>query len=191
MPNWRIAAGVVMALAMLFGGTAPSVAQSSSGAQETRSDILVISLEEFFARSEFGIKVADDYALAANSLATENRQIEAELISEEKALADERPTIPQAEFRAMADAFDDKVQQIRTTQDAKVRALGQESEVAKARFFEFAQPVIEEIMRQRGAVVIIDRDSTVLSIRAIDITADAIARINLASQAGEEAGIEE
>ena len=151
----------------------------------------MVSLDEFFARSDYGVKVAEDYAAAGSDLAAENRQIEAELIAEEKALADKRPEIPQPEFRAMADAFDAKVQQIRSTQDAKIRALGQESEAAKARFFEIALPVIEEIMRERGAVVMIDRDSTILSIRAIDITAEAIARINRVSQAADGATIEE
>ncbi len=85
------------------------------------------------------------------------------------------------EFRALADAFDVKVQQFRGTQDAKVRALGQASESAKNRFFEFVLPVLEGIMRERGAVIVFERESAILSISTIDVTAEAVAKINAVS----------
>jgi len=143
--------------------------------------ILVVSLEELYARSEFGLRVAAQFSQSGGALATENRQIEAELVAEEKALADQRPDMDPVEFRALADAFDVKVQKFRRTQDAKVRALGQASDGAKNRFFEFVLPVLEEIMRERGAVVVFERESAILSISTIDVTAEAIAKINAVS----------
>lgn len=156
-----------------------------------KSAILVVSLDELYARSNFGLEVAAEFSETGGALAAENRQIEAELIAEEKALADQRPSMEQSEFRTLAEAFDVKVQRIRVTQDAKVRALGQASESAKARFFEFARPVLEDIMRQRGAVLVIERETAILSINTIDVTAEAIARINAASQSVDGTVIEE
>ncbi|MDQ7071048.1 MAG: OmpH family outer membrane protein [Rhodobacterales bacterium] len=143
--------------------------------------ILVVSLEELYARSDFGLRVAAQFSQSGGALASENRQIETELVAEEKALADQRPDMDPVEFRALADAFDVKVQKFRARQDAKVRALGQESDRAKNRFFEFVLPVLDAIMRERGAVVVFERESAILSISTIDVTAEAIAKINAVS----------
>lgn len=143
-----------------------------------QSAILTISSERMFAESAFGRRVAREIESQSEVLATENRRIEVELTAEEKDLTDSRPDMAPDDFRALADAFDAKVQDIRRRQDAKARALVQFQEDEQVRFLQAARPVLVELMRESGAGAILERSSVFLSANAIDITELAITRLN-------------
>lgn len=150
-----------------------------------QSPILTISSERLFAESVFGKRVAQEIEAEGQLLAAENRRIEAELTAEEKALTERRPGMSPEEFRALADAFDEKVQTIRKTQDAKARRLNQQRDEARAAFFDAARPVLAEVMREAGAGVILERASVFLSANATDVTDLAIGRMDAALGDGE------
>lgn len=144
----------------------------------SNSSILTISSDRLFSDSAFGKRVARDLDADSAVLAAENRSIEAELTQEEQDLTAKRPDMAPAEFRALADAFDAKVQQIRRTQDAKARALANRSEEDRVAFFQAARPILERLMNESGAGVILERSSVFLSANATDITDVAISRID-------------
>ena len=171
--GWRATFALVMAMCLPVGG--PAMAQDS---QLIRSPILSLDQDRMFAASDFGRRF--DAALQADGarLETENRRIESELEAEEKDLTERRPAMSPEAFRALADAFDAKVQRIRTEQTAKARALAQRTEEAQRQFIAAARPVLEQLMIDAGAVVIIDPRSVVMSRSAIDVTDEAIRRIN-------------
>lgn len=154
---------------------APLAAQQLGVVQ---SPILTISSDRLFVESAFGKRVAREVEEAGSALAAENREIEAELTAEEKALTAQRPGMDPEAFRELADAFDAKVQEIRRTQEAKARELTQKSEAERVIFFQAVRPVLVEIMRETGASVILERSSVFLSANATDITDLAIARID-------------
>ena len=72
------------------------------------------------------------------------------------------------------------MQQIRVEQDAKARALARRGEAAQVEFLQAARPVLESLMRDSGAGVILERSSVFLSANATDVTDAAIARIDAA-----------
>jgi hypothetical protein len=89
-----------------------------------------------------------------------------------------------AEFRALADAFDEKVQRIRTEQDAKARELQELREQQRQTFLRRISPILAEIVRERGALAVLGRRTVLLSADSIDITDEAISRINAALDGG-------
>ncbi len=119
----------------------------------------------------------------AQALAAENLRIANELIAEERALTDRREALPPEEFRDLADAFHARVQELRAEQDEKGRLLERATEEARR---SFVLDVISDIARARGAFVVIDRRNVILSAPAVDITDEAIRRINEASGDEEE-----
>ncbi|UWQ93352.1 OmpH family outer membrane protein [Rhodobacteraceae bacterium M382] len=144
-----------------------------------QSVILTIASERLFAESKFGRRVARLIEAESAVLAAENRQIEAQLTTEEQELTDRRPGMDADAFRVLANAFDEKVRQIRREQDAKARALAQQSDNARIEFLNAAAPVLETMMRDAKASVILERASVFLSANATDVTDLAIARIDL------------
>ena len=149
-----------------------------------QTEILTISPERLFQDSAFGKRITLEIEEDSSALAAENRRIEMELTAEEKLLTEQRETMTSQEFRELADAFDDKVQEFRTTQDAKSRALVQRREEARAVFLEAIVPVLAQLMRETGASVILERSTVFLSTNAIDITDIAVQRIDAAIEDG-------
>ncbi|SDY02216.1 OmpH family outer membrane protein [Citreimonas salinaria] len=160
-------------------------AQSEGDAAVVRSDILVLDFERLFADSAYGRRIAREMETAGAAIAQENRRIEAELIEEERRLTRQRDDMAPADFRELAQAFDEKVQRLRSEQDAKARGLGERGDAARREFLEAAQPVLGALMRETGAQVVVERRMVFMSADAIEVTDEAIARIDAAIGEGE------
>lgn len=143
-----------------------------------RSVILTLESDRMFEESDYGIRIASEIEAEGIELAAENRKIEAELIAEESKLTELRATTDPAEFTKLAEAFDEKVQNLRQQQNAKARALGAKSEETRQTFLQAAQPILLQIMQQANAAIIIERRNTIISLDAVDITDVAVGRIN-------------
>lgn len=178
-----------LALFALAAGNAPVQAQQSrttagldlgEGVQlgAPQSGVLTIQPERMFSESAFGKRVAQEIEAEGAVLTAENRIIEAELRAEEQDLTLRRSTMGASAFRALADAFDRKVQDTRTNQDQKLREINQLGEEARREFFAASLPILEQIMRESGAGAILDHSTVFLSADSVDITALAIDRID-------------
>jgi len=171
---------IVLALGLVL---VPGAAMAQGAAPtfdtfELPSPILTIDQDRVYAASAFGRRIARDIEVRAADLAAENRRIEAELEAEERALTEARASLPPEEFRTRADAFDARVVAIRSEQDAKARALGTLRESAREAFWRDSLGALGQILSERGAVAILDRRVVFLAANAIDITDDAVARID-------------
>lgn len=140
--------------------------------------LLIVDQEELFLRSAFGKRIRADIARRLDDLAAENRRIEAELVAEEQALTVRRETMTPEAFRPLAEIFDTRVTAVRAEQDAKSAAIETASDEAQQAFFARVARILGQIMRERGAVAIVDGRAVLLSVDAMDITQEAIARID-------------
>ncbi|KIC42677.1 outer membrane chaperone Skp [Ruegeria sp. ANG-R] len=175
----KILQGPFRALCVLaLLATAMPVAAQQLGVPQT--DVLTISSERLFADSAFGQRVFREIEAESALLAEENERIVAQLSKEEKDLTERRAALSAEEFRPLAEAFDKKVQSHREGQRAKLDALARRGEESRDQFFEMAQPVLIELLRDFGASIVIERANVVLSTDASDITDAAIARIDTA-----------
>lgn len=171
------------AILMVFWASM-SVAQSGA---VPLSPILTIESDRLFVESDFGRRVAAEIEADQSVLLAENRKIEANLAAEEKRLTDIRKTMEPEDFRAVADAFDKRVQEIRTVQDGKARTISEKGDQERKVFIQAARPVLVELLRESGAGMILERRSILVSVDAIDITDKAILRLNQAI--GDGAGL--
>lgn len=169
---------IITALLMLGVGvlTAPRLpAQEGSG---TPSAILTIDQDRLFAASLFGKRIANEINADLAQLEAEFRQLEADLTAEEKSLTEQRPTLTPDAFRLLADAFDEKVQNIRREQDAKARAIDRKLEQERAKYYGLINPVLSKLAADLGAALIIDRRVIVIMTDGVDITDQALRRID-------------
>lgn len=166
-----------------FAFSAPS-AQAQSLLQASPDAILVLNQDRLLAQTLFGQRIQSELEDASSALAAENRRIEAQLTEEELDLTERRPTMTPADFRELADEFDIRVTGIRSAQDAKARDLQSQTEAAQQRFFEETFPILLEIVQARGASVLLDSRTVLLSAGSVDITDAAIAAIDEVMGAG-------
>ena len=180
-PSSRRAAAVALAAALLAGAAAaqqPAVPATPLDRGSVLSPILTIDSERVFLESDFGKRIAAEAEAEATALEAENTAIAADLEAEEKALTARRAGMTPEEFRLLADAFDDKVQRTRSAQAAKGRAINDALERQRDVFLQAAAPVLEQLLRESGAAVILERRSVFVSASAIEITEEAIALLN-------------
>lgn len=166
-----------MALA-LWPAIAPGQSEDTFSRGVVQSPILTVDSDRLFTESAYGNAVIAEIEAASLALQAENDQISTELQVEEQDLTDKRSELSPAEFKELADAFDEKAQRIRRERAAKARDLTQRLEQERLTFFNSAVPVLEAIMRESGAAVVLEQRSVFISANAIDITEAAIMRID-------------
>lgn len=171
--------GLLAVALALFLPLVPVAAQQDDDTA-IRSPIVTVDQERLFVESAYGQSLMNEIEAASKALAAENRRIEAELVAEERALTKARATLTPETFRERAAAFDEKVVAIRKRQDGKARDLVRRRESAQQDFYKKILPFLTEIVRERGAVAVLESRAVILSADQIDITDEAIARIDAA-----------
>lgn len=175
---------VLAGLAALAGVAGTAQAQTTRGLPPP---VLTVDIERLFAATAAGSRVSEELEAAARALAEENRRIEAELEAEERELTERRAELTPEEFRDLADAFDAKVQRLRAEQDEKAREVEALQAEGRQRFLQEMVPILSDILRERGALVLLDRRDVFLAADAIDITDEAIRRVNATREDGADA----
>lgn len=172
-------------LGALFGAllciSSVAKAQQDAGLSNVgvvQSLILTVAPEALYSQSDFGQRIAREIEEESLEIASENRRIEAELTAEERELTELRDTLAASDFRARAEAFDEKVQRLRREQDEKARAVATLNEEARRALLTAAQPILLQLMVESGAVAVLDRRVVLLSVDSVDITEQAILRVN-------------
>jgi len=143
------------------------------------SSILIVDRERLYEQSAFGQRVIAERDAEVAVLAAEYRRIEAELTEEERILTDKRPTMAAEEFRKLADAFDERVEEIRDLQQIREIEIATKSEAEQRRFFEEIQPVVGIVMRESGAQLMLEIRDIFAHNRALDVTDQMILQANV------------
>ncbi|MCG7492598.1 OmpH family outer membrane protein [Thalassobius sp. Cn5-15] len=172
-----------LALAMLTGMANVPIASAQNSVPENlgvpQSQVLAIDSDRFFRQSSFGLRALAEFEAAGQRLDAENTRIAQELRDEEQALTRRRASLTAATFAQLADAFDQKVQRIRNEQSAKQQVIESRLELAERMFLQAALPVLENLMAESGAALIVEKRDVFIASLSIEITDQAIARINV------------
>lgn len=145
-----------------------------------QSEILLVDPERLFEQTLLGRSIAQRVQEEREGLIAMNRRLEAELEAEEKELTAKREESSPEAFRDLADAFDEKVQQIRRDSERRARDLERRRERAPVDFLRQVEPILVSLMRDAGAVAVLDKRSVLLSADVVDVTSLAIERIDAA-----------
>lgn len=177
-PSVRLfrAARVALLAALVIGAPVAGFAQSLGAPS---SPILVIVQDRLFTESIVGKEIVVRETEWRDALKTESRSIDAAFESEEIELTEQRANISKEEFRALAESFDARVVAARASQEEKSQDILKEMEDMRRRFFISAAPILQQIMTDYNAVVLLDQRSVLLSDNRINITDEAIRRLNM------------
>ncbi|SLN31385.1 Outer membrane protein (OmpH-like) [Roseivivax jejudonensis] len=151
--------------------------------------LLTIETERLLQESAYGQRVLREIEDEGRAIAAESERIAEELRAEEQELTDRRDSMEPQEFRAAAEAFNDKVERLRQQQDAKAQEFSQRTEQVRRRIVAAARPVLLQIMQEAGAAALIERRQVYVSSESADITALAIERLD--ARIGDGSDLEE
>lgn len=170
---------LILIVATLFWAATSVFAQEGTSLPRiVTSPILVIQSDRLYEQSDFGQRVARERSAAEAALSEENQRVANELEDEERTLTEQRKTMPADDFRAAADAFDVKAQAIRAEQIQKQRTIVQTAEDERRRFLRSLNPVMEQILTESNALVILERRSTFAVRDVLDVTERALFQAN-------------
>ena len=168
-----------LALCLVLGlATAAPAQDLQTGRDVLPPPVVVLDTERLFLESAYADSLRAEIEAEATILRAENEDLVAELTAEEQSLTERRPNMTPEAFRAEADAFDQKVQRIRSERDAKEAELQAAQAELRLRFFDEVRPIVGRLMVDRGALAVIDSRSIVVARRAADITDDAITLVD-------------
>jgi len=188
----KLALRSFLGAAVLAALTAVPAALPAQELGRVATPILTLDRDSLYAGTLYGQRVSRELEAASNALAAETRRIEAALEEEEKGLTEKRATLSPEDFRALADAFDEKVQSLRSEREQAQTNMRSQMEAAQNDFFNRIGPVLGQLVRERGATLIVDRRAILLAATDVDITQAAIERIDAVlgdgSTAGDSAG---
>ena len=165
----------------------PTSPQDRAAGPAVSRGIVTVDQEKMYNRSAWGQRAEALVAERLRAVQAENARLFADLSAEEADLTRQRATLPAEDFRARATAFDERVTTLRREREAASLEVAALAEAERNRFFAAAVPVIGSLMRERGAVLVLDPRTVLMSAEAIDMTDAAIARLN--QQVGDGAGL--
>ncbi|MFD1881059.1 OmpH family outer membrane protein [Paracoccus pacificus] len=142
------------------------------------SALLTVDQEALYAESAWGKRVKRELEEQTRTISDENERIVRQLAAEERDLTEARQTLSPQEFRKRADTFDTRVQEVRRERDQRSADLSRLADAEHAAFLNAALPLFSVLMRERGALAIMDRRTVFLAADSLDVTADMIARID-------------
>lgn len=161
--------------ALVLGAPTGSAAQQVGVIQ---SDVLLIDPERLLLQSQYGQSLQRGLQAERDELIADNERVAAELEAEEQALTGLRPTLPSAEFRELADAFDQKVEELRLDSERRSRELERKRDLVQSQFMRVVRPVLTKLLDEANAMVMLDARSVMLHAGAADITDLAIKRVD-------------
>lgn len=181
----RLALVLAAGLGLLAGSG--GVAAQDQPAPPAAPQILTLDWDRLYEGSAWGRRVARDVAEASRALNAENNRIADALITEERALTDQRAFMEGAAFRAAAEAFDQRATEIRAAQKAKAQALQTQLDQERGAFIQAALPVLDELLIARRASIVLDRRVIIRGLADLDVTAELVRLVD--ESVGDGAGV--
>jgi Skp family chaperone for outer membrane proteins len=168
----RPIAGLILSLGLLYATPAQVFAQTQP------MSIRVLDEDRLFRESRLGQGIVARLREAETALERENAEIFDRLAAEERDLTALRATLDTDEFRARADAFDRRVEEIRAERAQRAQDLARQSDAQTRAFFETALPVLVTLLSELGVVALLKPDTLILGADWLDITDSAILRLD-------------
>jgi Skp family chaperone for outer membrane proteins len=174
------------ALAATMLGTAaalPGVALAQTApAAAPQTSIIVVDMDRVGAESAAGKSGASQLKSQADSVQARAKTLADQLRGEEETLVKAR----QANTMA-PEAFQAKVKDLQTKQNnARTELGGREQQFARSQayvrqqIFNAVGPIIQTLMRERGATIVLARDAALAVSPTLDVTAEVIRRLDAA-----------
>ena len=156
-----------------------STLANSQENNEVSSTVLVINSLKVFEKSNLGKDIISTFQKSANQLEKEANINVKKFEKEELELTKKRDKINKKEFNKLAEDFDTRVQKTRSLYDIKDSQLKTKMEMWKKKFFEFSGRIIQPIMINYKAFIVLDVNQQDLFFdNRIDITNQVITQLN-------------
>lgn len=174
------AAQALCVAAVVFYQIGGALAQTVEPPDPSAAAILVVSLERIREQAQASRSIQAQAAEERRQIQDEIGAKQRALEAEERALVALRDTMEPDAFEARAARFEGQVRALKQKRRDRAEALRRALGAATDRLDAALRPILAEIMAERGALVMLENRTVVLSATALDVTAIAIKRLDAA-----------
>ena len=151
---------------------------SAQTANLPSTSVIIIDKQRVLSETLYGQRLMAEMRLMEQLQIADNKRLLQELELEEARLTEQRSSMDADEFRVLAVNFDEKVQFISNQQQAKNQKRMEQRRKDQMTLMAATGPVFETLMRDTGADVIIEQRYAFIWNDAINLTDEAIERID-------------
>lgn len=160
-------------MAMLVMGTAATYAQADSNAK-----IITVDRNSFFVDSEAAKDIAKQVKTLREGIESDlNKKMEA-LTTERDQLAGQQTILTQDVFEEKAKQLQERFVALQAEAENKQRQLQAAVAKAQSKILEAVSPILDEILKEKKANLMLERGIIVKGAVDIDVTATAMLRLN-------------
>ncbi len=171
------AAAIALTLAFALATGGPD-ARAQDPAAAAGCPILVVDMNRIQRDSAVGRSVREQVEGFRKKMRDKYESARAGLRRDEAELTRLRQTLPRAEFDARVSKFEARVRDFKRDQAADNAKINQFLATANEIVRKRIEPILQKLMRERGAPVILHRHSVVAAVNALDVTEEAIALLD-------------
>lgn len=140
--------------------------------------VLIVDIDRIYRQSSAGQSIAAAEAALAEAAEQELDARRTLLETESDALSEGRGVWPEEEFRAREEAFRRDVEELRRLRRERARDIQRAAAEARAELKTALEPILVDLMREWRAAVMLDSRVVILRASALDITDEAILRLD-------------
>ena len=142
------------------------------------SPVLIVNVDRIYRESAAGRAIAEAEARLVREAEQELSARRDDLSALEQELADRRDRLSPAELQERTEAFRASVGELRELRRTRGVQIQKSVAAARAALKQALQPILIDLMREWRAAVMLDARNVVLSASALDITDEAIKRLD-------------
>lgn len=154
-----------------------SAASAGLGGPPVRG-VCILNRAEVFASARVAKSVNDQYRKAFEAAQAEVTKERESLEADAKALVAKQASLEKSIFQAQQAELNTRSSQLQSKANAKTQDLETKRRAVVARIATEAQPVIEQVYKERGCGLLISRDAVLAGNMDMDITAAVIDQLD-------------
>lgn len=165
----RIAMSVALALGLSFSAVA---------AQAAPAVILVVDTQAVFAQSKAGQSIRTQYEEQAKKIMADGKKTDDALQADAKKLQEERALLSQDDLQKRFQSLQQRTGEFQQSIQIKQQGLQVGVQRAEAQVEAALRPIFAEIMKEKGATLLLDQAVVLAGGADLDISAEVLKRLD-------------
>ena len=142
------------------------------------TSIAIVDLNLILSESKAAKAATKDFEKIQNDTETEIVESDKLMLEERNKLIEQQSVIAPEAFEVKAQDYEKKLQNYQVEKQNKLRKLEGVLQTARNEILENVKPILEELSKELGVTVILEKNSVLLSATNMDITDEVIKKLN-------------
>ena len=142
------------------------------------TNVGVVDLNYILSESDAAVDAAEQIENIAKQIEDEIKNTDQSLIDEQNELIESQPIMAPAAFEEKRKEYENKVQNYNVTRQEKLMSIDRLVAESRNEVLNALKPILEEISNENEITVLLEKNSVLLNAENMDITKEALEKLN-------------